>query len=97
MLLPKRGSSTNGACRRAKVAAALRCSNLDDKPLDVVLGSDMWLIAQLNVQHRAGAQELMPAALSSSLNNPVRDGGAARGLIRSEAQRRGCARGAMRG
>jgi AcrR family transcriptional regulator len=59
-----------GARRRAKVADALRRSHLDDKPIDVVLESYMRLMAQLNVEHRAETKELMPPALSFSLNNP---------------------------
>lgn len=59
-----------GARRRAKVADALRRSHLDDKPIDVVLESYMRLMAQLNVEHRAETKELMPPALTFSLNNP---------------------------
>ena len=59
-----------GGRRRAKVAAALRRTHLNDKPIDVVLESYMRLMAQLNVEHRAETKELMPPALAFSLNNP---------------------------
>ena len=59
-----------GAQRRARVAAVLRRSHLDDKPIDVVLESYMGLMAQLNIEHRVETKELMPAALAFSLNSP---------------------------
>ena len=60
------------ARRRAKVASALRRSHLNDKPIAVVLENYLQLFAELNEEHRAEAQELMPAAIASGnvLNNP---------------------------
>jgi len=57
-----------GARRRAKVAAELTRSHLNDKPIDVVLASYMRLLARLNVEHRAETKELMPASLAFSLS-----------------------------
>ena len=61
-----------GARRRAKVAAALRQRQLNDKPIDVILESYMELMAEVNEEHRAETKALMSAAIAydGSLNNP---------------------------
>ncbi len=56
-----------GARRRAKIARVLRHGHLNDKPIDVILESYMELLAELNLEHRAEAKELMPASMTNDV------------------------------
>jgi AcrR family transcriptional regulator len=57
-----------GSRRRARVAEALRDGGqLEDVPLDVFLESYMRVMADLNLNHRAETQELMPLGLAAAI------------------------------
>ncbi len=56
-----------GARRRAKIARTLRHGHLNDKPIDVILESYLELLAELNLEHRAEAKELMPASVTNAI------------------------------
>lgn len=58
-----------GSRRRAKIAEAVRRGHRDDERFDVFLARYMRVMAEINIDHRAETQELMPYGLPNALSS----------------------------